>query len=83
MGRQQYSSGTLMRGPDGNLYYLPDAWLDSMRVPSENAERVQTMVEGEAPEAVHFAAAQLETLVHIDDPGLVAELAAQHHQGEE
>ncbi len=75
--------GTLMRGPDGNLYFIPDTWLDSMRVPHESAHRVRRMHEEGGTESVHFAEAQLEPMAHIEGPALLTQIATQRPPGEE
>jgi hypothetical protein len=33
--------GTLLLGPDGSLYFIPDANLSAFRVPAEYAERIR------------------------------------------
>lgn len=83
MAGQGQIKGTLMRGPDGHLYYIPDSWLDAMRVPHSSAERVLQMAEQGGTESVSFAEAELEPVTRIEGPALVTQVATQRPPDEE
>lgn len=44
MAVEQEGGGTLVRGADGELYYIPDAQLEAFRLPEEKAESARKLI---------------------------------------
>jgi hypothetical protein len=53
--------GTLFRGPDGSLFFIPDADLEPFRVFDEEQQRVAGLLTGEAVDAALVPDAEART----------------------
>lgn len=60
--------GTLVRGPEGALYYIPHSQLEGFRVPEDHVPAIQRAVDrGEHP-TFSFPEPTLQAVVDVQPP---------------
>ena len=75
MSHEHRIEGTLVRGADGKLYFIPHHELHRFAVPHNHVHEVEEAIEGEVPEELrgaHFSRADLHPVAHVSTPSAVA-----------
>ncbi|MGB8643742.1 MAG: hypothetical protein WCF84_00765 [Anaerolineae bacterium] len=77
--QQQSVSGTLFRGADGNLYFVPDSALESFRVFDSEQPRIENFLagDGKGDDAAAKNVEAVYTTIPVNSPPADEAMAAE------